>query len=48
MKKPYKQQLKEAFTKTRDQRYAESSKFEKICYWISIAVALLIIFVMLR
>lgn len=28
--------IKESFTKTQDERYAESTKNEKILYWITI------------
>lgn len=31
--------VKETFTKTRDERYTESTKGEKTVYWISIVVA---------
>ncbi len=38
IKKTYKQLLKETFTKTRDERYAESSARGKIAYWIFITI----------
>lgn len=37
-KKPYKQLLKETFTKTFDQRYAESPHKDKVVYWIFICI----------
>ncbi|MDQ1925092.1 hypothetical protein [Massilia pseudoviolaceinigra] len=41
--------LKDAFTKTVDQRYAESSKGEKITYWISLGIACgIILYVLLK
>lgn len=30
--------VKETFTKTRDERYAESTKGQKIVYWIFMAI----------
>jgi hypothetical protein len=33
-KNPYKEKLKDVFTKTFDQIYAEYSKSEKIAYWL--------------
>jgi len=42
-KKTYKQLLKETFTKTRDERYAEASTKDKVIYWIVIAIVLFII-----
>jgi hypothetical protein len=36
--KPYKQLLKEMFTKTFDQRYAASSRKDKVAYWIFICI----------
>jgi hypothetical protein len=41
--KPYKQLLKETFTKTLGERYAESSGKDKIIYWAFIAIVYSII-----
>lgn len=39
-KKPYKARLKDAFTKTFDQIYAQYSKPEKLAYWIIVVAGL--------
>lgn len=39
-KKPYKEKLKDAFTKTFDQIYAGYSKPEKIVYWVIIMLGI--------
>jgi hypothetical protein len=46
MKKTQRQLVKESFTKTRDERYAEMSKSEKLGYWIFGLVIVTIIFLM--
>jgi hypothetical protein len=38
MKKTWQQMVKETFTKTRDERYAEASKSERIVYWLLVAL----------
>lgn len=45
-KKTWRVLIKEAFTKTRGERYAESTKGEKAIYWITIVVACLGIFLL--
>jgi hypothetical protein len=44
MKKTQRQLVKDAFTKSRDEIYAEMSKSEKLGYWISIFVVVTIMF----
>jgi len=43
-KKTWQVMVKETFTKSRDERYAESTKGERIVYWISIGLAWATIF----
>lgn len=48
-KKSWEDYLVDSLTKTRDERYAESSKTDKVLYWISIALAaLFIVFLLLQ
>jgi hypothetical protein len=47
-KKPWRALLKDSFTKTRGQIYEESTKKERIVYWISIALACLAILLLGR
>lgn len=35
--------VKETFIKTLDERYAESTKNEKVFYWITIAIAVAVL-----
>jgi hypothetical protein len=44
MKKSQKDLIKDAFTKTIDQRYQEMSKFEKFGYWFCIGATCAFIF----
>jgi hypothetical protein len=37
-KKSFEERIIETFTKSRDERYAESSKKEKLFYWIFVAI----------
>ena len=46
-KKTWRVLVKETFTKTRDERYAESTKGEKTVYWTSIALVCAGIFYLL-
>lgn len=46
MKKSQKTLLKEMFTKSFDERYAEMSKGEKIGYWIFVGTGIFIISLM--
>lgn len=46
MKKTQRQLVKDSFTKSRDEIYAEMSKSEKIGYWISIFVVVTIMLLM--
>ena len=46
MKKTQRQLVKESFTKTFDERYAEASKSEKISYWIFGFVVVTIMFLL--
>jgi hypothetical protein len=46
-KKSWRVLVKETFTKTRDERYAESTKGERMVYWMSIALACAGIFYLL-
>lgn len=46
MKKTQRQLVKETFTKTRDERYAEMSKSEKRGYWIFGFVVVAIMFLL--
>jgi len=41
--KSYEQHFKETFTKTLGQRYEESTRTNKIAYWIFISIVFLII-----
>lgn len=40
MKKPWQQLLKESFTKSFDERYAEASKSERRVFWVSLVLVL--------
>ncbi len=46
MKKTQRQLIKESFTKTRGEIYAEMSKSEKLGYWLCIFVVFTIMFLM--
>ncbi len=46
MKKTGKQLLKESFTKSFDERYAEASRNERIGYWICVIIVFGIMFLM--